>query len=325
MKNILITGGAGYIGSHIGYLFAQNKHNVIILDTHTEHAAAIAPWATIIKGNYGNATLVNQLFSTYQIDTVIHCAGFIEVGQSVVDPLAFYQNNVANTISLLACMHAHHINKIIFSSSCAVFGIPLSLPLAEDHPQKPINPYGQTKAMIERMLHDTDDAYGIKSICLRFFNAAGAFPDAGLGERHEPETHLIPLLLRAAHNNTSFSIFGTNHATPDGTCIRDFVHVRDIASAHVCALEYLDAAHASDCFNLGTGHGYSVQEVIDAASRVCQKKIAVVHKEARPGDPAILVADPRKANRILQWHPIHSSIERMVHDANVFYKRNGGM
>lgn len=319
-KTVLITGGTGYIGSHISHLLAHEDYHVIVLDNRT-HTSAHMPWATVIHGDYGDAQTLENIFATYAIDAIIHCAAFIEVGQSVRDPLAFYQNNVANTITLLTCMRIAQINKIIFASSCAVYGIPHQLPLREDHPHASISPYGQTKAMIEQMLRDADQAYGIRSVCLRFFNAAGAYPEMQLGERHEPETHLIPLLLRAAQNQTPFSIFGTNHNTPDGTCVRDFVHVRDIAQAHLLALHYLTAGNASDAFNLGTGHGYSVKQVIAAVEKICQRTIPVMHQSARAGDPAILVADPAKARTILGWQPAFSEIERMVDDAFCFETR----
>jgi len=265
---------------------------------------------------------MNALFEHYAIDAVMHFAADIEVGKSVISPAAFYNNNVINTIQLLDLMRHHHVKTFIFSSSCAVYGTPQWLPLTEDHPKNPISPYGKTKLMIEMILEDYAHAYGLNYVALRYFNAAGAWPEQQLGEHHEPETHVIPLLLRAAQNKTPFAIFGTDHDTADGTCIRDYLHVRDIADAHLQALYYLKAGNQSDCFNLGTGTGVSVQELISAVEQVCNTKLTILPREKRAGDPALLVADPSKAHAALGWQPHHSDLHTILESAYNYTQTN---
>ena len=318
MKTVLITGGAGYIGSHIGYVLARRGYRVVVLDKLVYGQSFDYPWATLIKGDFGNETILTDIFTRYQINAVIHCAASIEVGQSVKNPLAFYQNNVGNTIKLLEVMLKYQVKTILFSSSCAVYGIPKTLPLVENHPLDPISPYGMTKYMMEMIIKDMQQAYGFASVILRFFNAAGALPEEGLGERHDPETHLIPLLLQAAHQQKPFCIFGTNKPTPDGSCIRDFVHVLDIAQAHLLALQYLEAGNPSETVNLGVGNGVSVKEMIVAVERVCGLKVPTVIAQDRPGDPAILVADSARAKTILGWQPQSSDIDSIIRSANLF-------
>lgn len=318
MKTLLITGGAGYIGSHIGCLLAQCGYTIIVLDSLVYGQSSDYPWATFIYGDFGDEQLLESIFTQYNIDAVIHCAASIEVGESVKNPLAFYENNVAKTIQLLKVMLNHHVKTILFSSSCAVFGVPQVLPLTENHSFNPISPYGMTKYMMESIIKDMHNAYGLSYVIFRFFNAAGAWPEQGLGEQHIPETHLIPLLLRAAHQHTSFTIFGNKKPTPDGTCIRDFVHVLDIAEAHRLALSYLDHGGASDIFNLGTGAGVSVKEMIAAVERICETGVQVVVADDRPGDPAILVADSGYVQKTLGWNAQHSTIDEIVRTAYAY-------
>jgi UDP-glucose 4-epimerase len=334
MPTILVTGGAGYIGSTIALAYAQKGYQVIILDDegvskHTEHASLpsghmnagnVATFSTYIVGDYANVSLLEAIFTNHIITAVVHCAAFIDVGQSVREPLAYYQNNVAKTVTLLQTMVQHGVKNIVFSSSCAVYGQPQWLPLTEDHPKSPMSPYGATKLMIEQMLHDVHRAHDVQFVALRYFNAAGAVPEDNLGERHEPETHIIPLLLRAVHEQKPFAVFGSDYATIDGTCVRDFLHVRDIASAHVQAVEYLSAGGNSDCFNLGTGHGFSVKEMIAAVMSITGKHIDVVMMPRRAGDPDQLIADPCRAQQLLGWRAIYSDIQTIIKSADDFYK-----
>ena len=249
----------------------------------------------------------------------MHFAALIEVGESVKNPRAFYNNNVIKTIQLLETMLDHNIKKFIFSSSCAVYGTPQQLPLTETHPRNPISPYGNNKLMVEFALEDFSRAYGLQFVALRYFNAAGSMPEYGLGEQHTPESHLIPILLRAAHEGRPFYIFGTDYNTKDGSCVRDFLHTWDLADAHWLALEHLNNGNPSDCFNLGTGHGFSVKEMIEVAQKVCGVQIKTIESARRPGDPATLVADLSKARDILGWEPRYSNLEHIVKTANTFY------
>lgn len=318
MQTILVTGGAGYIGSHIALLLAQQGMQVIILDSCIYGQKPHYPWATLITGDIADVTLLRTIFTTYTIYAVVHCAAFIEVGESVKNPLLFYDNNVTKTLTLLSTMLEYGITRFIFSSSCAVYGVPTDLPLQENHPHKPISPYGKTKAVIESVLQDMSTAYGLRYIALRYFNAAGALPEYNLGEHHLPETHLIPLVLRAAYEQTSINLYGTDYETKDGTAVRDYVHVLDIAQAHSKALEHIHNDHPSDAFNLGTGHGFSVKEIIETAERICRMPIKVNLCKARAGDPALLVADPTHAYEILQWRPRHSTLELIMQSAFIY-------
>lgn len=313
---ILITGGAGYIGSHTAYTLKNQGFSVVVLDLDCEKNRV--PEVTYIKGDCGDKQLLDTIFKQYSIDAVMHFAAFIEVGESVKNPLKFYENNLAKPLVLLQAMCAHGVKKCIFSSSCAVYGIAETVPLTEAHSKNPINPYGKTKLMIEMVLEDLNKAHGLHYVSLRYFNAAGALPEHNLGERHKPENHIIPLLLRAAQSGKPFTVFGTDYPTPDGTCIRDYVHVLDIADAHVRALEYLNAGGASDYFNLGTGKGFSVKEMISTVEKITGKKITIVYGERRAGDPAVLVAGPQKAQKVLGWNPSHSVLESMIQAAYEF-------
>lgn len=318
---IVITGGAGYIGSHAAYLMAQKGYHVIIIDKLVHGQTWPHTWASCIQADYADTDVLSSIFTKHSVEAVMHFAAYTEVGESVKDPLRFYENNVSKTITLLQCMLAHNIKKFIFSSSCAVYGTPQLLPLTEDHTCNPISPYGSTKHMIEQILADCQRAYGLEYVCLRYFNAAGALAELGLGERHEPETHLIPLIFKAAFEHAPFKIFGTDHMTPDGTCIRDFLHVWDIAQAHWLALEHLNSQHPSDTFNLGTGTGFSVKHVLIAAQELCGP-VTTLYMQKREGDPAILVADASRARDILGWQPRHSSLEFILKSAYAFAREH---
>jgi UDP-glucose 4-epimerase len=320
MAVILVIGGAGYIGSHIAFFLHKCGYTVIIIDLFMHDQTFNPSWAIVIRADYGDKKMLDTLFSENQIDAVIHCASFIEVGKSVYEPLSFYENNVSKTVILLQSMLKYNIKKIIFSSSCAVYGYPQRTPLTEDHPKKPLSPYGTTKAVIEQLLADVAQAHNIQYICLRYFNAAGAMPEEGLGEQHKDESHLIPLLLRSALYKNPFHVFGNNYPTPDGTAIRDFLHVKDIAQAHLKALAYLDQSGASVCCNLGTGTGYSVKQIIAIVERVCGAEIAVTWSEKRKGDAPILVAQARLAEELFGWRPQHSTIEEIISSAYIFMK-----
>lgn len=314
MATILITGGAGYIGSHIALLLHQQGHTIIIVDALVHKQKWAHTWANFVALDIADHNKLDALLSSYTIDTVIHCAAFIDVGASVTFPLSYYVNNVGNTLFLLDAMRNHSIKNIIFSSTCAVYGIPHTIPIAESHIKNPINPYGRSKSMVEDIFKDCAHAYGLRAIALRYFNAAGSMH--GLYECHKPETHLIPLLFDAAYNKKPFSLYGTDHPTPDGTCIRDFLHVWDIAYAHSAALDELNKAYMHNgglsCYNLGTGNGYSVKQVIAAVEQVTGIPIAVSNKARRAGDPPILIADPTKAYKELGWKAEYSDLQTII-------------
>jgi UDP-glucose 4-epimerase len=312
---ILCIGGAGYVGSHAAYLAAQQGYRVIILDAllHGQHFKF--PWATCIKGDYGDEALLKDIFKKEKIDAVMHFASYIEVGESVKEPAKFYSNNVVKTLTLLNVMQQYFVTNLIFSSSCAVYGPPQEVPIPETHQRLPVSPYGKTKNVIEYILEDYAHAYGLTYVALRYFNASGATPERSLGEEHDPETHLIPLLLRAMTSQKPFYIFGADYPTPDGTAIRDYVHVLDIADAHLRALKHLLINKVSDVFNLGTGVGFSVAEIVAAAETIFETKINTIMTPARPGDVAKLVANPDKAYQILCWQPRYSSLEFILKSA----------
>jgi UDP-glucose 4-epimerase len=318
-RTVLVTGGAGYIGSHAVQLLERRGVKVIILDNlvygHGDLIKANFK-AKLIVGDIGDKNLLTKIFSSHTIDAVLHFAAYAYVGESVLDPAKYYQNNVVASLSLLEAMREYNINNIVFSSTCATYGMPHYIPIDEKHVQNPINPYGFTKLAVERMLQDYDHAYGMKSIIFRYFNAAGADPDGLLGEDHEPETHLIPLVLKVASQQlSSVSIFGTDYDTPDGTCIRDYIHVTDLAEAHVLGLEYLWEYQTSNVFNLGNGNGFSVRELIDIAHNITGKKIDTNFCPRRVGDPPILIGDSKKATKILGWQPQYSQLESIIQHA----------
>jgi UDP-glucose 4-epimerase len=312
---VLVVGGAGYIGSHMVKRLGQLGCQVTTLDDLSSgHRDAVLN-GDFVRGSIADTELLNRLLGQ-GFDAVMHFASFIQVGESVQQPAKYYQNNVVNTLNLLDSMRAHGIQNFIFSSTAATFGEPQYIPIDERHPQQPINPYGRTKRMIEQVLADYDAAYGLKSVCLRYFNAAGADPEGQLGERHEPETHLIPLVLQAASGRRPHIIvFGRDYDTPDGTCIRDYVHIADLCEAHWLALKSLMNGGPSQAYNLGNGNGFSVQEVIDTAEAVTGRKIAVVNAARREGDPARLVADATLARKQLGWQPQYADLATIIEHA----------
>lgn len=311
--NILVVGGAGFIGSHmVKQLGLSNCHLTTLDNLSNGHRDAVL-YGDFVKGDLADKDLLKQLIQPGRFDAVMHFASFIQVGESVENPAKYYDNNVINTLNLLETMQSAGIKRFIFSSTAATFGQPQYTPIDEEHPQQPINPYGRSKLMVEHILQDFDRAYGLKSVCLRYFNAAGADPEVQLGERHEPETHLIPLVLQVASGKkTNISIFGRDYDTPDGTCIRDYIHVSDLCDAHGLALTSLMQGGCSQQYNLGNGNGYSVQEVIESAQRVTGKVIATVDAPRRDGDPERLVADASKAKKVLGWKPHFTALDDIV-------------
>lgn len=314
--NVLVVGGAGYIGSHMVKSLGALGCNVTTLDNLCAgHPEAVLN-GRLVQGDMADRPLLDKLFAETRFDAVMHFASHIQVGESVQAPAKYYQNNVVNTLTLLDAMVAADVKRFIFSSTAAIFGEPQSLRIDENHPRQPINPYGRTKLMIEQALADYDHAYGLRSVCLRYFNAAGADPEGQLGERHDPETHLIPLVLQAASGRRPhIAVYGRDYDTPDGTCIRDYVHINDLCQAHWLALQSLAAGQPSRVYNLGNGNGFSVQEVIDTARRVTGCPIPVQEAPRRPGDPARLVADAQLACRELGWRPQYPALETLVKHA----------
>lgn len=312
-KCILVVGGAGYIGSHMVWLLGQKGVDVVTLDNLSYGHRDAVLHGQFVHGDIADRLILDKIFREHNFDAVMHFASFIQVGESVLDPAKYYQNNVVNTLSLLNAMRIHGVDKFIFSSTAAIFGEPEYLPINEAHPKRPVNPYGWSKLMIEQALADYDQAYGLKSVCLRYFNAAGAHPDGLLGERHDPETHLIPLVIQAAANRRPhISVFGRDYDTPDGTCIRDYIHILDLAEAHWLSLQYLQAGGKTTAYNLGNGNGYSVQEVIDTAAQVTGRVIPVHEGPRRQGDPARLVADADKIMQELNWQPRYPALNTLV-------------
>jgi UDP-glucose 4-epimerase len=315
-QKILVTGGAGYIGSHAVLELQRAGYEVVVLDNlvygHRELVEKVLQ-VELIVGDTSDRALLDDLFATHKIDAVMHFAAYAYVGESVTNPGKYYRNNVVGTLALLEAMVAASVSKFVFSSTCATYGVPNTIPIPEDHPQNPINPYGATKLMVERILADFDVAHDLKSVCFRYFNAAGADPTGLLGEDHFPETHLIPLVLfTALGKQESVSIFGTDYPTPDKTCIRDYIHVTDLADAHVLGLKYLLEGGESAAFNLGNGSGFSVKEVIETARLVTGKEIKVVERDRRPGDPPALIGSSEKARKILGWNPKYPEIRDIL-------------
>jgi UDP-glucose 4-epimerase len=320
-KKVLIVGGAGYIGSHVNKLLASQGIETIIVDNLEYGHREFVKWGTLIEGDIRDISFLHKIFSDFDICAVMHFSAYAYVGESVKAPIKYYDNNVAGTINLLKAMQQAAVKKFIFSSSCATFGIPHYLPIDEKHPQNPINPYGRTKLMIEQILQDLPNAWGLKYVCLRYFNAAGADPDGEIGEWHEPETHLIPLVIQAALNpeNHKITIYGTDWDTPDGTCIRDYIHVNDLAQAHFAALSFLDK-NPSIYLNLGNGTGYSIKDIIKTVEDVSERKVPVIYGSRRAGDPAALVGNSALAKQILEWDPKFTSLRSIIETAWNWHK-----
>ena len=313
---ILVCGGAGYIGSHINKQLHLEGYDTVVFDNLVYGHREAVKWGEFVQGDLKNISDIETVFENHTIDAVFHFAAYAYVGESVKEPEKYYYNNVANTLNLLKVMKAHGCNKIIFSSTCATYGEPDRVPITEDMPQNPINPYGATKLMMERIFKDYHTAYGLEFVVLRYFNAAGCDPDGEIGESHDPETHIIPLVLDAASGaRPDIKVFGTDYDTPDGSCIRDYIHVTDLASAHLLALHHLEDGKGSDFFNLGNARGTSVLEVVDSVKRVTGRDFKVTLTDRRPGDPAKLVGSSEKAQRVLGWKPMYADIDTIVSHA----------
>jgi UDP-glucose 4-epimerase len=314
-KDILVIGGAGYIGSHMVWRLAQAGLRPVVLDNLSTGCAQAIGNAKLVIGDCGDPALLDQVFAQHRFAAVMHFASYIRVSESISNPAKYYENNLVNAVVLLNAMVRHKINIFIFSSTAAIFGNPVYVPIDESHPAQPINPYGCSKWMVERLLEDYAPAYGIHYACLRYFNAAGAHPEAAIGECHEPETHLVPLILQVASGRRrQVNVFGWDYDTHDGTCIRDYVHVCDLADAHLLALDALQTGLQTLHLNLGTGQGYSVAEVIAAARKITRCRIKAVNLPKRAGDPAILIADGTAA-RLLGWEPKLSDLQTIIKHA----------
>lgn len=315
---VLVTGGAGYIGSHTVRLLASQGRKVVVLDNlvYGHRDAIVDPDVELVVGAVGDKALLQELFDRHRFGAVVHFAAYAFVGESVADPLKYYRNNTAEPLTLLEVMQEHGCKNFVFSSTCATYGVPASIPISESNPQEPINPYGRSKLMLEWILADCDRAWGLKSACLRYFNASGSSEDGLIGEDHTPETHLIPRVLMAVTGEIPHvDVFGTDYPTPDGTGVRDYIHVADLATAHSKALDHLGAGGESIRCNLGTGVGVSVKEIISAVEEVTGKKVPVQYGPRRAGDPPELLADPRLAAEVLGWVAQHRDVRDMVRSA----------
>jgi UDP-arabinose 4-epimerase len=321
---VLVTGGAGYVGSHTCKALDAAGYLPVTLDDLSRGSERAVRWGPLEVVVLGDDAGIATVLDTYRPVGVIHFAALAYVGESVEDPERYYRNNVAGTLSLLHAMRTEGVDRLIFSSTCATYGTPRSLPIGEDEPQEPVNPYGRSKLMVERVLGDYDAAYGLRHVALRYFNAAGADPDGDIGEVHDPETHLVPLVIQAAlGQRDQVAVYGTDYPTPDGTAVRDYVHVTDLAAAHVQALAYLMEGGASTRLNLGTGRGHSVREVIRTVERVTGNGVVAHAAPRRPGDPPVLVADARRAGDVLGWHATMSDLDTIVGTAAAWHARAG--
>lgn len=313
---VLVCGGAGYIGSHVNKQLYKEGYETVVFDNLIYGHREAVKWGHFIQGDLKNLDEIEAVFKEYNIEAVFHFAAFAYVGESVVKPEKYYYNNVTNTLNLLHVMKKYGCNKLIFSSTCATYGEPERVPITEEMKQNPINPYGASKLMVERIFQDYNKAYGLKFVVLRYFNAAGADPEGEIGESHTPETHLIPLVLDAASGKRrDIKVFGTDYATPDGSCIRDYIHVYDLATAHLLALHYLEEGKESNFFNLGNALGTSVLEVVKTVKKVTGRDFTVTLAERRAGDPARLVGSSEKAQKMLGWKPIYGDIDIIVEHA----------
>ena len=316
MKTVLVTGGAGYIGSHACKALAEAGYVPVTLDSLIYGHRWAVRWGPFVQGDILDRQVLDQAFREFKPTAVMHFAAFAYVGESVTHPGKYYRNNVAGSLTLLEAMRDWNVDQLVFSSTCATYGMPDHSPISEDHPQRPVNPYGTSKHMVEQMLRDFGLAHGLRSIALRYFNAAGADHSAEIGEAHDPETHLIPLTLDAAAGiRPDITIHGDQYPTADGTCIRDYIHVADLAQAHLLALQALESGHAGGAYNLGNGRGYSVRQVIDVARAVTGQAIAVKTGAARAGDPPSLVGDPARIQKELGWRPLTPDLRDIVQSA----------
>lgn len=324
MKTILVAGGAGYIGSHMVALLVERGYEVVVVDNLcTGHAPAVKG-ASLLTGDLRDGAFLKQVFDQYPIDGVINFAAYSLVGESVTDPLKYYGNNVAGSQSMLSAMRDAGVKRIVFSSTAATYGEPEKQPIEETDRTDPTNPYGASKLAIEGMLKWCDKAYGIRYAALRYFNAAGSNPEVGIGEDHSPESHLIPLVMKTALGQRShIGIYGDDYPTADGTCVRDYIHVRDLVEAHLLALEYLERDGESGVFNLGSGDGYSVKELIDTARRVTGRDIPAQVEPRRAGDPSVLIASNQKAAAVLGWKPVRG-LEQIIKDAWIWHSGHPG-
>ena len=315
-KNILVTGGAGYIGSHICKALARAGYLPVTLDNFSNGNSWAIRWGPLERADIADSVKLARLIRDFEIDSVIHCAAYAYVGESMLSPGQYFDNNVSRSIKMLNTLIENGVRHLVFSSSCAIYGVPDSIPISETTAQCPVNPYGESKRFIERALEWYNRAHGLGSISLRYFNAAGADLDGEIGEWHDPETHLIPLVISAAlGDRENFEIFGTDYANPDGTAIRDFIHVADLAEAHVLALKNLWSGSENLQLNLGSGKGHSVRNIIDMVERVCQTSVPTRSSPRRPGDPPVLVAAPESAMRKLDWRPCNSDLETIIRSA----------
>lgn len=324
-ETVLVTGGAGYVGAHSCKALAEAGYQPVVYDNLVHGHERAVQWGPLERGELSDRARLNEVFVRYKPQAVMHFAAFTAVGESVADPGKYYRNNVGGSLTLIEAATAHGVDKLVFSSTAAVFGMPDKLPLSEDEPQEPINPYGRSKLMIEQILFDFEQAQGLRSAIMRYFNAAGASPDGEIGESHDPETHLIPLALdAAAGKGPELTVFGDNYPTPDGTCIRDYIHVGDLADAHVKALNYLIAGCRSRAFNLGAGSGFSVREILDAIKRVTGHTVPHRIGPRRVGDPPVLVSDASRARNELGWEPRMSDINTIIETAWSWHRKAHG-
>ena len=325
-RSVIVVGGAGYIGSHACKALAKAGYLPVVYDNLSYGHEWAVKWGPFELGDILDRTRLNEVLARYRPEAVMHFAAFAFVGESVTDPGRYYRNNVAGSLTLLEAMRDMGIARFVFSSTCATYGIPERLPISEEVPQSPINPYGASKLMVERMISDFGNAHGLVWATLRYFNAAGADPDCEIGEEHDPETHLVPLVLDAASGRRpDVTILGTDYDTPDGTCIRDYIHVMDLADAHIIALKAIEGGTPSSAYNLGNGRGFSVREVIGAVERVTGLKVPIINGARRAGDPPVLVSDASKAHEILGWQPKISDLNEIVRTAWAWHQRSPSM
>lgn len=322
-EKILVVGGAGYIGSHMVKRLLEDGFDVVIIDNFSTGRRRLVTGGILVRGDLGDSELLDRVFSEHQFAAVMHFAAFSLVGESVKEPLKYYRNNIAKTVELIEAMIRNSVMRFIFSSTAAVYGEPQTIPIDEDHPCQPTNPYGESKLCVEHILSDCDAAEGLKYICLRYFNASGADASGCIGEMHDPESHLIPLVLKSALTQTPINVFGTDYDTPDGTCLRDYVHVTDLVDAHMLALNALLNGASSTVYNLGNSIGYSVRQVIELALRVTGKHISVIDCPRRSGDPAVLVANADRIKQSLGWRPKYEELETIIETAWNWHCKNG--